>query len=144
ERLTEKIEREIGPTFDHLNKIARDASHAVALATAQIERADRLFTDLSKRVEDTVSTFQATLAGPAREGIALFNALRAALDVIRSRVKATLRPSTSRTTCAGRAPSAIRTPISWVRRVTEYASTPKIPMAASATATPAKMASSTA
>jgi hypothetical protein len=82
-QLTEKIEREIGPAFDHLNKIARDASRAVALATAQVERADRLFTDLSKRVEETVSGFQATVAGPARSGMALFSAFRAALDVIR-------------------------------------------------------------
>ena len=83
ERLAEKVEREIGPTFDHVNKIARDASHSVALATAQIERADRLFTDLAKRVEATVSTFQSSVASPARDGIALFTGLRAALDVIR-------------------------------------------------------------
>ena len=83
ERLAEKIEREIGPTFDHLNSIGRDASRAVALATAQIERADRLFTGLSKRAEETVSAFQSTLVGPARDGMALVSALLAALDVIR-------------------------------------------------------------
>ena len=84
EQLAEKVEREIRPTFDHLNQIGRDTSRAVALATAQIERADRLFTDLSKRVEETVSGFQATVAGPARNGMALFSALRAALEVIRA------------------------------------------------------------
>ena len=84
ERLAEKIERELRPTFDHLNAIGRDTSRAVALATVQIERADRLFTDLSKRLEETVSALQSTFVGPAREGMAIFSALRAVLEVIRA------------------------------------------------------------
>ena len=83
ERLAEKVEREIGPTFDHLNQIGRDASRAVALATAQIERADRLFKDLSRRVEETVSALQSTIVGPVRDGMALVSAFRAAMEVIR-------------------------------------------------------------
>ena len=84
DRLMDQIERELTPTFGHLNAIGRDASRAVAIATAQIERADRLFTDLSRRVEETVYSVQNTVLGPAREGMALLNAVRAALDVIRA------------------------------------------------------------
>ena len=46
ERLLDQFDRELKPLFDHLNAIGRDASRAAALATAQVERADRLFTDL--------------------------------------------------------------------------------------------------
>ena len=84
ERVMDQIERELTPTFGHLNAIGRDASRAVALATAQIERADRLLTDLTRRVEETVQTLQGTILGPARGGMAVWSAVRAALDVIRA------------------------------------------------------------
>ena len=40
-RLASDIERELKPMFEHLNAIGRDAARAAALATAQVERADR-------------------------------------------------------------------------------------------------------
>jgi hypothetical protein len=82
-RLADQAERELRPTFDHVNAIARDASRAVALATAQVERADQLFTDVSKRIEETLTSVQSTIIAPAREGKALLSALRAAIAVVR-------------------------------------------------------------
>jgi hypothetical protein len=82
-RLMDQVERELKPTFGHVNAIGRDASRAVAMATAQVERADRLFTDLSERLEETVAAVQKSIIAPAREGRALFNALRAALHGLR-------------------------------------------------------------
>ena len=81
--LVDQTERELRPTFDHVNAIARDASRAVTLATAQVERADALFSDLSKRIEDTLATVQSSIVAPAREGKAVLKAFRAAMDVIR-------------------------------------------------------------
>ena len=46
-RLIDQVELELKPVFGHLNAIGRDASRAAALATAQVERVDRLFTDLT-------------------------------------------------------------------------------------------------
>ena len=43
-----QVEQELRPMFGHLNAIGRDASRAAALATAQVERADQLFTDVSQ------------------------------------------------------------------------------------------------
>jgi hypothetical protein len=63
--------------------IARDTQRAVALATAQIDRVDQLFGDLTHVVQNSVASFQATVAAPAREGKALLSALRAALDAVR-------------------------------------------------------------
>ena len=83
ERLAETFEQEMRPLFGHLDAIGRDASRATALATAQVERVDRLFTEVAARVEEGVASLQATIGGPAREGRALLIAFRAAYDAIR-------------------------------------------------------------
>lgn len=83
EQLTDRFEQDLRPLFGHLNAISRDTSRAAALATAQVERVDRLFTDLTARVEDGVASLQSTLGGPAREGRALLIAFRAAFEVLR-------------------------------------------------------------
>jgi hypothetical protein len=83
ERLADQIEHELKPAFVHINAIGRDASRAVALATSQFERVDRLLTDLTQRIEEIVATVQDTVARPAREGKAILNALRAIFGVIR-------------------------------------------------------------
>ena len=83
ERLTDKIDRELTPFFEHVNAIGRDASRAAALAAAQVERADRLFADLVQRVERLMNTVQVAVGGTAREGAAILAGFRAALTVIR-------------------------------------------------------------
>ena len=82
-RLAEQVERDVKPLFGHLNAIGRDAARAAALATAQVERADQLFTDVALRIEQTVNTVQATIIGPVREGRALLSAFRAAMQAMR-------------------------------------------------------------
>lgn len=95
-RLADQVEREIKPIFGHLNAIGRDAARATALATAQVERADKLFGDFAVRVEQTLNTVQASLGAPAREGRAIFSAFRAGLQVIRElRQNARTRPGRS-------------------------------------------------
>lgn len=82
EQLAHQFETDLRPTLVHVNAIGRDASRAVALATAQVERADRLFGEISRRVEETVAEVQNTVVGPAREGKAIFSAIKAALSVL--------------------------------------------------------------
>ena len=82
-RVVEQIERDMKPLFGHLNAIGNDASRAVALATAQVERADKLFADLAVRVDQTLNVVQSSLATPAREGRAMMSAFKAALQVLR-------------------------------------------------------------
>jgi hypothetical protein len=81
-RLAQTVEQELKPIFGHLDSIGRDASRATALATAQVERADRLFADLSVRVEQAVNNVQASIEQPAREGRAVIAAFRAAFQTI--------------------------------------------------------------
>ena len=82
-RLMGTLEHEIRPVFEHANAIARDASRAAALATAQVERADKLFSDVALRVDEALNTFQESIGKPAREGRAFLTALKAAFQAIR-------------------------------------------------------------
>ena len=83
QRVVETTERELKPLLEHLNAIGRDASRAASLATAQVERADRLFADLALRIEQILSLIQSVITGPLREGAAMMSAVRAILNFIR-------------------------------------------------------------
>jgi hypothetical protein len=82
-RLADRFEQELRPVFDSLQDIARDAAKAAALATNQVERADRLFADLAQRAEQTVNSIQESFGTSARNGRALFNAFRAGFRAMR-------------------------------------------------------------
>jgi hypothetical protein len=53
ERLANRLEADIGPVVASLQSLSADAARVTALAAAQVERADRLFADLAKKVEQT-------------------------------------------------------------------------------------------
>jgi len=82
DRLSDQIEHELKPLFANLNSIGRDASHVMALAAAQVERADMLITDLTARLGEALGQLQAAIMAPVREGQAWVNAFRAALSVL--------------------------------------------------------------
>ena len=82
-RMVDQLERDVKPLFGHLNAIGSDASRVVALATARVERADKLFSDAAVRIDQTLNVVQASIDGPAREGRAMLAAFRAALQAIR-------------------------------------------------------------
>src|SRR5256885_1026348 len=82
-RLADSFERDVRPLLGHLNAIGRDAARAAQLATAQVERADRLFADAAQRFEQTLAGIEASIAKPAREGRALLSAFRAAFQALR-------------------------------------------------------------
>jgi hypothetical protein len=93
-RLAQQVEREMAPLVANLHTIGAEAARASALATAQVERADRLFADLSAKVEETTSVVQQAIMAPAREGLAVMAGLRAALTSLRdARHDATRRRS---------------------------------------------------
>ena len=81
--LAAKVDREITPLLTHLNAIGEEAARATALAAAQVERVDRLFADVSLRVEETATAVQSAIVAPVREGLALLSGVRAAFDAFR-------------------------------------------------------------
>ena len=83
DQLTTEIERDVKPLIKNLTDMTAEASRAVALATAQVERADRLFGDLALSAERTIAIASQLVGGPARNGFALFSAARAAYSAFR-------------------------------------------------------------
>jgi hypothetical protein len=94
-QLADQLEREVKPLFGHLNAIGRDAARAAQLASAQVERADKLFADLTVRIDDTLNLVQASVIAPAREGRALLSAVRAAFQAVREIRQARARQARS-------------------------------------------------
>jgi hypothetical protein len=83
-RILDQIEQELKPVLDSLSAMARDAARASALAVAQVERVDRLFTDLTERVEYTATTFERAILTPLREGAAVMAGIKAVLAIFKS------------------------------------------------------------
>lgn len=83
ERLAGELQGEIKPLVGRVHAIAEDAARASSLAVAQVERADQLMVVLTRRVDETAAILQRAIVTPAREGLAVFSALRAGLAALR-------------------------------------------------------------
>ena len=79
DRLASQLEDDIRPVVASLQALTADAARATSLAAAQVERADRLFSDVAGRIEQTLAAVQDTLIAPAREGFAWLGGLKAIL-----------------------------------------------------------------
>jgi hypothetical protein len=77
------VHREIRPLIAKASIVADDASRTAALASAQVQKIDRLVTDLSRRVDETATIVQQAIVTPAREGVALLAAVKAGLAALR-------------------------------------------------------------
>jgi hypothetical protein len=83
-KMLDQVEHELKPVLDGLSSIARDAARASSLAVVQVERVDRLFTDLTDRVEQTATTFERAILTPLREGAAVIAGIKAVLAIFKS------------------------------------------------------------
>lgn len=83
DQLTTEIERDVKPLIKNLTDMTVEASRAVSLASAQVERVDRLFGDLAVSAERTMAIASQIVGGPAKNGFALFSAARAAYAAFR-------------------------------------------------------------
>jgi hypothetical protein len=82
-RLLSQVEQEMKPLAESINTIARDAARLSSLATGQVERIDRLVTDLTTRIEQTATTVQDAILKPLRDGAAIMSGVRAAVGILR-------------------------------------------------------------
>jgi hypothetical protein len=83
EALVARVERDVAPIVERLTAMSTDASRAAALAALQVEKVDRLVTDVTLRVDRTMAAAQRVLVAPAREGVALAAAVRATVATLR-------------------------------------------------------------
>jgi hypothetical protein len=82
-RLLSQIEQEMRLFSQNLNAIARDASRISSLALGQVERLDRLLTDVTTRLEEAATAMQNAVVKPLREGAAMMAGIRAVIEVFR-------------------------------------------------------------
>jgi hypothetical protein len=77
------LHSEIRPLIAKASAVADEASRTASLATVQMQKIDRLVTDLSQRVDETTAIVQQAIVTPAREGVAILAAVKAALAALR-------------------------------------------------------------
>jgi predicted PurR-regulated permease PerM len=82
-RLEQRVEHGVQPLMERLTVISADAARLSALAVQQAEKADVALTSAAQRMDQTLSVVQNAVVAPAREGMALASALRAAVGSIR-------------------------------------------------------------
>jgi hypothetical protein len=87
DRMLGQVEQEMKPLAENVNAIARDAARISALAAGQVERVDRLVTDLTLRIEHTATTVQDAVLKPLREGAAVMAGVKAVIEVFRELTK---------------------------------------------------------
>ena len=83
QQVLQSVHEEVRPLIARAQVLAEEASHTVALATAQAQKVDRLITDLSQRVDETAGVIQEAIITPAREGLAIVAAVKAGLSALR-------------------------------------------------------------
>jgi hypothetical protein len=83
EQTLSRVEADLKPVLERARQVSDDAARMSALATVQVERVDKVFQDLSRRVDETALVMQRALVTPAREGAALFAAVRATFAALR-------------------------------------------------------------
>lgn len=71
-----QLEETVRPIVANVQRMSDDAARATSLATAQVERAERLLDDVARRVDETLNTVQQTILGPARTGWAVYQTVR--------------------------------------------------------------------
>jgi hypothetical protein len=96
EKLAGDLETSVKPLIGHLTTLSQEATRAASLATAQVERFDRLVTDMTVKVDQTLATAQHFVSGPAREGRALVAGIRAAVSALQGLRESSRRRSASR------------------------------------------------
>ena len=82
--MADQVEKDILPVIDRVNAVSGDITRATSLAVAQIERADQLFARFAGRAERLMTVGEDAVIEPVRRSAALIQALRAALEALRS------------------------------------------------------------
>ena len=80
-QVADRLEQNLNPVVSNLQTITSEAARMTTLAAAQVERADRMFADLTRRAEQVMAAVP-TLLGPAGKGLAFLNGIKAALAAI--------------------------------------------------------------
>ncbi len=78
-----RLETQMQPLLERIHTISADATRISALAVKQAEKADVAFTSAASRMDQTLAVVQNAVVAPAREGMALAAAVRAAVGSLK-------------------------------------------------------------
>jgi hypothetical protein len=95
-RITSELESGVKPLIAHLTTVSSEAARAATMAAAQVERFDVLVSDLSNRIDQTLTAAQRFVTGPAREAVAIVAGVRAAVSALQGLREASRRRSAVR------------------------------------------------
>jgi len=82
--LQDKLDKELGPALENLERVSRNAAEVSDLVTLQARRVDLLLVDTIDKIEDATSTVQRLVARPLRpvaRVMALGRAVRRGIEV---------------------------------------------------------------
>lgn len=96
DQLATQLEQDVKPLLANLTAVTTEAARTAALAARQVERFDRVFAELTERVDQTLAAAQSFVVGPARQGMAIFAGISALIDSFRGLREASRRRQASR------------------------------------------------
>jgi NAD-specific glutamate dehydrogenase len=96
DQLATQLDQDIKPLLASVTALTTEAARTAALATKQVERFDRLFAEMTDRVDQTLAAAQEFVTGPARQGMAIFAGVSALIDSFRGLREASRRRQASR------------------------------------------------
>ena len=79
----DRLAQQVTPIVADLQTVSSQAARVTSIAAAQVERAEQLITDLSRRVEETAAALESSIIRPAREGFAVVQGIIAAVSAFR-------------------------------------------------------------
>lgn len=80
-QVADRLEQNLNPIVSNLQTITSEAARVSTLAAAQMERADRVFADLTHRAEQVLAA-AAMLLGPAGKGSTFLSGIKTVLAAI--------------------------------------------------------------
>jgi hypothetical protein len=80
-QVAERIEQDLRPVMTNLQTVSSEAARVSTLAAMQMERADRLFADVTRRADQVMGIIP-SLIGPAGKGLSFLNGIKAALAAV--------------------------------------------------------------
>ena len=88
-----RLEDDVRPIVRNLQVMSAEAARATTAAAAQVDRAEKILADLSRRADETLAALQSTILAPARDGLAILHGIKAALATLRSPGAPRTRPT---------------------------------------------------
>lgn len=81
----DSLRRDVRPLIEKATRVTDDAARVTELAVIQVERVDRLMSDVAVRVDDTLGIVQNAVIQPIRQGTAVIAGIRAMMGALRHR-----------------------------------------------------------